>query len=232
MWRGVAGWRVQKAWDEGKAFRVARRAGMGGAPSPTPALVIGAGVAGIGVALTSHALSADDVPVGWFFAGLAVAVLGAISITVGLREAAVVVSVWRVWRRAARGRPAQVVTGFALPQTRKVAGYRVRTVVVQVAGRPQFVRLAFARRDEAARLPAESVHMDLFDAPEVRGPARLRSHSGVLAWAFAVRFGDFVVVEETLLKAEDGWPDSDESGGRNSGWPGDSDGDGDGDGGE
>jgi hypothetical protein len=222
-------------WDESRAFRVARRAGMRKAPSLTHAFVaVTLPIVGL-VFIVYELLSGQaDAPahVSVFFlliALLFVVVFG----TTGVRYISERLRMRRAWQRAARGEAVQVLTGSALWQGRVVGRYPVRTVVAPIGlgGRSRFVRLAFARFDDAARLPPGLVEIDLFDGPEVRGPARLRPHHGTAVWAFAARIGDPDGRPDEEPNAEsDGWPDSDRA--ADPGWPG-SDGDGgDGDGGE
>ncbi|WP_347642301.1 hypothetical protein [Nonomuraea sp. B10E15] len=229
--------------EDSRAFRAARRAGMRGAPDPTSALGVAAVATGLLVYFVTMMVSGQGdgslTPDSVVFI-LFPAVLAAITGTSGVREASVRLRMRRAWRRASRGEAVRGLTGVALRRGRTVAGYPVRTVVARVDGRAQYIRLAFARADDAAMLPAGSVQVDLFDGPSVRGPARLRPRHGGVVWAFAARNGDLAVTEETRYTFENGWPDEGQdgwpdSGGdaeRHSGWPGGSDGDGDGDGGE
>lgn len=119
----------------------------------------------------------------------------------------------RAWKRASRSDVKQVLVGLALPQMQVAAGYPVRTVVVPVAGRAQFVRFAFAR--ESLRLTPGPVDVDLFDVDKVRVPARLRPLNGPVVWAFARRNGDFALEGKPWGPEDgwrtswwDGWPDS------------------------
>ncbi|MEO3805697.1 hypothetical protein [Nonomuraea sp. B1E8] len=226
--------RAHDVRDDGSAFRVARRAGMRGAPDPTSALGIAALAVGLLVFFASTALGqgADLLALDMAPFLLFPLALAAVTGTTGVREASVRLRMRRAWRRAASGEVLRGLTGVALREGRTVAGFPVRTVIARVDGRARYVRLAFARADDAARLPPGPVRVDLFDGPSVRGPARLRSGHGGVVWAFATRNGDLVVDEETRYTVEDGWPDSGEGAEPSSGWPGGSDGDGDGDGGE
>jgi hypothetical protein len=217
---------------------------MRGAPDPTSALGIAAVAMGLLVYFVAMIVSGQGggsvTPDSVLFI-IFPAVLAAITGTSGVRETSVRLRMRRAWQRAGRGEVVQSLTGVALRRGRTVAGYPVRTVVVRVDGRAQYLRLAFARADDAAMLPAGPVRVDLFDGPSVRGPARLRPRHAGVVWAFAARNGDLAVTEETRHTFENGWPDEwrdgwPDSGGdaeRHSGWPGGSDGDGnDGDGGE
>ncbi|TDE59714.1 hypothetical protein E1295_02155 [Nonomuraea mesophila] len=228
--------RAHDVRDAAGAFRAARRAGMRGAPDPTSALGIAAMAIGLLVYFASQALpeqglgflTSDTV----FFILFPLA-LAAVTGTTGVRETSARLRMRRAWRRAERGEVVQALTGVALREGRTVAGCPVRTVIAHVDGRARFVRLAFARAGDAARLPPGPVRIDLFDGPSVRGPARLRPGHGGVVWAFATRNGDLVVEEETRYTVEDGWPDSGADAEPSPGWPGGSDGDGnDGDGGE
>ncbi|WP_043632992.1 hypothetical protein [Nonomuraea candida] len=238
----MADGRVHRVRDDSGAFRLARRAGMGGAPNPMAAIVMTAGAVGMEVYFVVSALSGEveePFSLGSVLFFLFPLAFGALLGTSAVRETSVLLRMRRAWRRARHGEAVRVLAGVALRRERSVAGYPVRTVVAQVNGRAQFVRLAFARPEHAAMLPPGPVQLDLFDGPAIRGPARLRPLSGGVAWAFASRSGDLAVSEETLFKYDgrpgeepDGWPDSDGGAERGSGWPGDSGGDGDGDGGE
>ncbi|MEO3889438.1 hypothetical protein [Nonomuraea sp. B5E05] len=234
--------------EDSRAFRAARRAGMRDAPDPTSALGIAAVAMGLLVHFVTMMVSGQgDEPVTSDSVLFIIfpAVLAAVTGTSGVREASIRLRMRRAWQRAGRGEVVRGLTGVALRRGRTVAGYPVRTVVARVDGRAQYIRLAFARAEDAAMLPAGSVQLDLFDGPSVRGPARLRPRHGGVVWAFAARNGDLAVTEETRYMFEnggpdegpdggqDGWPDSGGDAERHSGWPGGSDGDGnDGDGGE
>jgi hypothetical protein len=231
-----------QVWDERKAFRVARRAGRRHPPAPATALGIAAFIIGLEVFVVFRVLRMtfveNTLPLyGLVFMPVAV-LIAVLVVRYSLRETPVLRGIRRAWRRAKHGDVARVLTGVALRQGQSVGRFAVRTVVAHVDGRTRFVRLAFARAEDAARFPAGPVQVDVFDAPALHGPARLRSLHGAVAWAFAVRNGDFAAAEGTPWTFEDGWsdawpdgwPDSDGAAESTTGWPGDSGGDGDGDG--
>ncbi|TDB97144.1 hypothetical protein [Actinomadura sp. 7K534] len=238
----MADGRVRASRDERTAFRVARREGKRRATAPASALGLAAGVIGLEVfvlIIWLREYSAEGAFPLWGLVAIpAAAVIVAWITRTTIRDMPALVGIRRAWRRAERGEAARVVRGVALGQWRSVGDVPVRTVVAPVDGRPHFVRLAFARAEDAARLPAGPVEVDLFDASAVRGPARLRPARGGVVWAFAVRKGDAPVTEAAPWTAPDeqpdGWPHEEGAADRDPGWPGDSDGggDGDGDGGE
>lgn len=231
--------------DRTKVFRVARWAGLREAPSPVASVFIaGLALVFLGMALvgmwTEWRAGRPPLTRDTAIFALAAMGIGALPTISAVRETSTLVRMVRLWHRARRYDVRQVLEGVALPQWRSVANRPVRTVLTQIDGRDRYVRLAFARRTDAAALAPGPVRVELFDDASVRGPARLRQPYG-MALAFASRLGDFPAKEVTVVQREDdwlnklfdGWPDNDESGESGSGWPGDGDGgDGDGDGGE
>jgi hypothetical protein len=238
----MADGRVRAAWDERKAFRVARREGKRRAPAPVSVL----GLTAATIVLEAFVLFlwvreyiAEGAFPLWGLLGIPAAALVVVfALHSAIHEIPVLVGIRRAWRRAKRGEVVRVVPGVMLWRGQSVGNVPVRTVVASVDGRAHFVRLAFARVEDAARLPAGPVQVDLFDAPAVRGPARLRPLHGGVVWAFAVRKGDVAVPEDMRWTSEngwpdewsDGWPDGDGTSDHGAGWPSASDGDGDGDG--
>lgn len=171
---------------------------------------------------------------------VAALVIGSLFALAAVQAIVIAVRMRRVWQRAERGDVRQVLEGVALPRWRSVHDRPVRTVVARVDRRYRYVRLAFARKADAAALADGQVGVELFDERAVRGPARLVQPHGT-TWAFAVRVGDFTtkralpdpaaqlgVAEVHALNAlTDGWPDGSPDSGPGwlsdggLGWPGD-----------